>query len=80
MRPEAAPPKVLRPKAAAPLRASRRAWRDTLIKIGKASRLGRTPLRPSGSEIKFNGESWREIRQARAAFGASGTSDPHAVL
>ena len=29
MRPEAAPPEVLRPKAAAPLRASRRAWLAT---------------------------------------------------
>ena len=53
MRPEAAPPEVLRPKAAAPLRASGRAWlaterRQTRM-LRKVAAAPEAPARPQAA-------------------------------
>ena len=65
MRPEAAPPEVLRPKAAAPLRASRRAWlaterRQTRM-LRKVAAAPEAPARPqAASSAVFWGSSFND--------------------
>ena len=59
MRPEAAPPEVLRPKAAAPLQASRRAWlaterRQTRM-LRKVAAAPEAPARPQAASSAVPG-------------------------